>query len=158
MKKIIRHLGVTLLEVLLVLAVAALIIVMSVRYYQSANISQQANSVLSQLSAIAAAVNNISQATGSFSKISNSKIIPLMPVNGLRTPWGSTINVEPKEGGSPTGYTVSIPNVPNGVCQIIDSYISVDKVHYTPGSCTDGSATEAYTYSYDTNPSTNTGI
>jgi type II secretory pathway component PulJ len=49
MKKQARSiLGVTLLEIMLVLAVAAMIIIMSVRYYESANSSQQANATLQQ--------------------------------------------------------------------------------------------------------------
>ncbi len=43
-------LGVTLLEIMLVLAIAAMVVVMSIRYYQAARASQQANDVLELLS------------------------------------------------------------------------------------------------------------
>ena len=44
--------GATLLEVMLVLAVAAMVIVMSIRYYKNAQNSQNVNAILAQIQAI----------------------------------------------------------------------------------------------------------
>ena len=60
MKKFVKTAGVTLLEVMLVLAIAAMIIVMSVRYYQSTNAANQANTVVQQITSIVAAADSLS--------------------------------------------------------------------------------------------------
>src|SRR3990167_6074817 len=56
--------GVTLLEILLVLGIAAVIIVMSLRYYSGASSTSQANTYLQQLQAIAAAIESVSMTSG----------------------------------------------------------------------------------------------
>jgi type II secretory pathway pseudopilin PulG len=149
-------LGVTLLEVMLVLAIAAMIIVMSVRYYQSASSSQQANAVLEQIQGIVSAADSISQANGAYtaSVITNSALKPLLPGGGLTTPWGDPITVA---YGSATTYTIDIGNVPSGVCPLLVSKLSTNN-HFSKGGtpfavsdCTSGAAT-AITITYTTNP------
>ena len=61
-----KNQGVTLLEVLLVLAIAAMIIVMSIRYYQSASTSQQVNMTMEEIQAITAAADNLAIGSGSY--------------------------------------------------------------------------------------------
>lgn len=118
-------LGVTLLEVMLVLAIAAMIIVMSVRYYQSASSSQQANAVLEQIQGIVSAADSLAQAKGSYtaSVISNSQLQPLLPAGGLTTPWGEDITIG---GVQPTTYTIDIQNVPSGVCPLLYSKLATN--------------------------------
>lgn len=123
-------LGVTLLEIMLVLAVAAMIIVMSVRYYQSASTSQQANAYLSQVQAIAAAMNSMSQSTGSFSGISASSIKSILPPNGLVPPWGGA---EVQVSGSATGFTITA-TMPAGVCALVLRQLT-SSANYTGSSC-----------------------
>ncbi|HEX4046143.1 MAG TPA: hypothetical protein VHZ76_10820 [Gammaproteobacteria bacterium] len=120
MQKMKRLSGVTLLEVLLVLAIAAMIIVMSVRYYQSASTSQQANTVLAQIQSITAAMDSLAQAGASYSNIFDSTIAPLLPANGLRPPWGGTPITVSGKGGK---FTVTIPLMPAGVCSIVKTYL-----------------------------------
>jgi type II secretory pathway pseudopilin PulG len=147
-------LGVTLLEIMLVLAIAAMIIVMSVRYYQSANASQQANIVLSQIQSITAAADGLAQASGSYSVagVSSGTLLPVLPsVNGLTTPWGEKITIT---GASTTTYDVSIPNATAAVCVNLISKLMPDK-HYssldpsTPAGC---SGTKSISYTYISNP------
>lgn len=140
--------GVTLLEIMLVLAIAAMIIVMSVRYYQSATSSQQANSILQQIQAITAAADGLAQASGSYTSasVSNSSLSPLLPANGLVSPWGGAINVT---GATATSYNVNIAGVPAGVCPLLVSKLAANN-HYsdmspaTAAGCP--SATVSYTY------------
>lgn len=68
MKSLSRSAGVTLLEIMLVLAIAAMIIVMSVRYYQSASSSQQATAAFAQVQAITAAADTLAQMSGDYTK------------------------------------------------------------------------------------------
>lgn len=139
-------LGVTLLEIMLVLAIAAMIIVMSVRYYQSATSSQQSNAVLQQVQALTAAADGLSQSSGSYAGVTSAAVGPLLPANGLQTPWGTTITITP----STSSYTVNIPGVPTGVCPLLVSKLGAN-AHYsalspaTAGACS-GVGTVSYTY------------
>ena len=92
MKRFIKSmLGVTLLEIMLVLAIAAMIIVMSVRYYQSASANQQANSLLQQLQAITAIADGIGQSANSYSGVNTNSVKVMMPNQSMNTPWGTSM-------------------------------------------------------------------
>lgn len=150
-------LGVTLLEVMLVLAIAAMIIVMSVRYYQSASSSQQANSVLQQVQGIVAAADSLAQAQGSYAavNVSNTTLAPLLPGGAFTTPWGESIEVA---GASETSFTINLGGVPSGVCPLLYSKLATNN-HFSiggtppvdPTSCDAGAAT-ATTLTYTSNP------
>ncbi len=144
-------LGVTLLEIMLVLAIAAMIIVMSVRYYQSASSSQQANAVLEQIQAITAAADGLSQASGSYSAagVSTASLGPLLPANGFLTPWGQSITIGTV---GPSSYTVTVPKTPSGVCPLVISKLKSNN-HYAglTGSCSTTAATDI-NYTYTANP------
>jgi type II secretory pathway pseudopilin PulG len=140
-------LGVTLLEIMLVLAIAAMVIVMSIRYYQSATSSQQANSALAQIQSITAAADSIAQGAGGYttSTISASNISPLLPKNGLVTPWNGGVAFS---NITATKYTVTLSNTPAAVCPILKTKLAVNS-HYdvTATTCTGGIVAFAYTYS-----------
>lgn len=113
-----KLLGVTLLEIMLVLAIAALIIVMSVRYFQSASISQQAVAFTSQLQAIAAAENSLSQGVGAY--VNSSSLTNILPAGGLTAPWGGSVHVAASTGT----FTVTTENkVQAGVCTLVKSQL-----------------------------------
>ena len=73
MKLALQSKGVTLLEIMLVLAIAAIIIVMSVRYYQSTTNAQQAHAFIAQMQAIQAALDQTAEATHTYTR-SNASI------------------------------------------------------------------------------------
>lgn len=131
--------GVTLLEIMLVLAIAAMIIVMSIRYYQSASASQQANQVMDQIQAIAAAADSLSQATGSYSNIRTSTISPLLGTNGLALPWGGTMTYT----YSAPGYTIALGSVPTAVCSLLQARVQINRHFTASGGC--GSLSFVYT-------------
>lgn len=143
MKKLIKVMrGVTLLEVMLVLAIAAMIIVMSVRYYQSATSNQQANAVMGQVQAIVAAADQLAQATGSYQ--GNLGDLPsLLPQNGLQTPWGQAITVTAT--GTST-YTIQIDAVPVGVCPLVRSKLLANAHFSTGDNCTGSVGNLTFTY------------
>lgn len=93
MKKFSRMLGVTLLEVMLVLAVAAMIILMSVKFYKSAQDSNQVNAYMESVQAITAAADGIAQNSGSYSSINTSSISAIVGSNNMAAPWGTTLTV-----------------------------------------------------------------
>lgn len=130
-------LGVTLLEIMLVLAIAAMIIVMSVRYYQSASSAQQANAALEQIQAIVAAADSLAQGTGSYSaaEVSTSTIRPLVPVGSLTSPWGTQIAIGDV---SSSYFEITLEGVPSGVCPLLRSKLVANN-HFS-GSSTVGAA------------------
>lgn len=141
-------LGVTLLEIMLVLAIAAMIIVMSVRYYQSANASQQATQVLNTITAILASADALSQGTGTYSGVTSATITPLLSnVGGLKTPWGSTMTIT----GATNTFSVQIPNTPSAVCGLIAGRLQGDP-HYTTVSPCPATGTSSLGYTYQENP------
>lgn len=130
MKKLVKVMrGVTLLEVMLVLAIAAMIIVMSVRYYQTATSNQQANSVMGQIQAIVAAADQLAQASGSYQTggVNNANLTPLLPANGLQTPWGQAITVATT---SASVFRITVNTVPAGVCPLVRTKLLANN-HFT---------------------------
>lgn len=108
MKNISKMAGVTLLEVMLVLAVAAMIIVMSVRYYQSATNSAQVNDTMQLIQGITAAEDGLAQNTGSYSSGSTTAIKPLMPNGQMTTDWGGQVSI----AGAATSFTITFAPAP----------------------------------------------
>lgn len=149
--------GVTLLEIMLVLAIAAMVIVMSVRYYQSASSSQQANAVLQQIQGITAAADSLAQASGSYvtANLSKNTIAPLVPgglTSGFITPWGTDITITVQNASS---YQVDLGQAPSGVCPLVVSKLTTNN-HYTvtpatAAGCNEDSST-ALSYVYIANP------
>ncbi len=149
MKQIAKLLGVTLLEVMLVLAVAAMIIVMSIRYYQTANSNQQVNGLLQMAQGIAAAADGLAQKDGSFSNstVTSTNIQALLPNNSFGTPWGTTARFVV---GDSTSYSVTFPSTPQAVCIQASSRLSANPKFVNvmaPASCTSPNAD--FSYSYD---------
>src|SRR5579883_2586075 len=106
-----RMVGVTLLEIMLVLAIAAMIIVMSVRYYQSANQNSQANTFVEQVGAVSAGVENLVQGTGNYSTVSTAQLTSILPANTLTTaPWGGGLTFT----ATSTGYTLKAGTAASG--------------------------------------------
>lgn len=151
------NLGVTLLEVMLVLAIAAMIIVMSVRYYQSASSAQQANTVLQQMQGIVSAADSLAQAKGAYSAISNNSLTPLLPTGALVTPWGEPIDVTTT---SETTFDIKVGSgIPSGVCPLLFSKLATNN-HFSiggtppvdPSTCNATGATTSTTITYTSNP------
>lgn len=135
-------LGVTLLEIMLVLAVAAMIIVMSIRYYQSASTSAQANAALEMVQGVTAAADGIAQPAGSYSGATTSAVQAMMPNQSMGTPWGGTISLG---GQSATTYTVTFDTMPATVCNILRPKIIANvKFNNSVSAC--GGTSFSYTY------------
>ncbi len=142
-KSIQSMLGVTLLEIMLVLAIAAMIIVMSVRYYQSANQNSQANTFIQQVGAISAAVENLVQGSGDYAGVSQGQLESLLPPNTLTSvPWGGTMSFSAES----KGYTLTPDPAPSGtaakgLCSLIKTKLTTDNHYTVDGDCTSFSYT-----------------
>jgi Tfp pilus assembly protein PilE len=122
--KRIKLLGVTLLEVMLVLAVASVIILMSVRFYKSATDSSQVNSYMQSVQAITAAADGLAQNSGSYAAASNTAIIAIVGSKAMVAPWGATIAVAP---AGTTGITITpTPTGGTSVCKQVETKLQTN--------------------------------
>jgi type II secretory pathway pseudopilin PulG len=143
MKKFAKSvLGVTLLEIMLVLAIAAMIIVMSVRYYQSATANQQANAALEMIQGITASADSLAQAKGTYSSVNASNIQALMPNTSMLLPWGTAITIS----SGTTTYAVSLTSTPAAVCTLLSSRLGSSKKYTSVTSTCTSAGTFSYTY------------
>ncbi|MDR3490575.1 MAG: hypothetical protein P4M12_00865 [Gammaproteobacteria bacterium] len=142
-----RHLkstsGVTLLEVMLVLAIAAMIIVMSVKYYQSASSSQATNSALSAIQGVTAAADSIAQGDGTYTSATAANIQNIAGSNALNLPWGTSITITP----SATSYIVTLPGTQPAVCNSLAFKLKANAQHYTSVSAC-GATAQPFSYTY----------
>jgi len=101
-------LGVTLLEIMLVLAIASMVIVMSIRYYQSASNNQKINAALDTITGIVGAGESYlagAPANG-FTGATMATLTPFLGGSAPVSPWGGAITVT---GVNSTSYTISMP-------------------------------------------------
>ncbi len=113
-------LGVTLLEIMLVLAIAAMVIVMSIRYYQSASNNQKIAAGLNAVTSIIAAGESVLGAKGSLTTIATDAL-PYLPNNEVpNSPWGGPMKIE---DALATSYSISM-TIPSLVCP---SFLSLVK-------------------------------
>jgi Tfp pilus assembly protein FimT len=138
-------LGATLLEIMLVLAVAAMIIVMSVRYYQTSSSSNQANAYLAQIQAMNAAAVTLAGETGDLSVVDTAGIKSLMPSQSMKTPWGGDITID--SGATATSFSVTASDTPIGTCTALVARLKVD-THYT--NLPDCTSVGDFTFTYTT--------
>lgn len=139
MKRSIKSiLGVTLLEIMLVLAIAAMVIVMSIRYYQSASQNQKVAASVDTVTGIMAAGENVLGGVGSLASFSSSMAAPYLPGGALPvSPWGGTISVS---GTGTSTYIISI-TAPANACTMMGTLLTTQNTKITgvtnsSGSCT----------------------
>jgi len=156
-----KMLGVTLLEISLVLAIAALIIVLSIRYYQQSNDAESANAALTQITSIASAADSVSNVAGSYvTGLGATAAAAGTTLNSLlswpggsasatigNSPWGSAITV----AAVPTQntYQISFAATPTSICNLLKVRITTNAHFTTAATC---AANAAFTYTYTSNP------
>lgn len=134
--------GVTLLEILLVLAISVSITLMSVRYYSSATYSMQTNQTLTQIQAITAAIDNYAAGL-SYAGISPGQVRAVLPSFSTKTAWGESIAIEHFTNYS---YDVTLPNLPSSVCPLLVSKLTTNNHYKIRSDCGDTSKDLTYTY------------
>jgi len=142
--------GATLLEGMLYLSIAALIIIMSIKYYRTATASKQSNDAMSIVQAIVSMADSMAMSTGSYSTggLTTAAVDTMLPNNGT-VPWGSgTVTLT----ASSNSYTVTLPGMPADVCTLFNAKLKGDTVHYSTSTACPSSGTVAFAYTY-----TNTG-
>lgn len=143
MRRSLRSLaGATLLEVMLVLSIVALIILMSVRYYQSTTTASQTEQVMGIISALTAAADNLSLGTaGGYSNVTTANMSSVVGSANMNSPWGGAITFGT---GNTTSYSVTIPKPTAAVCTAVVIKLKVNS-KFTNVACT-GGGNLTYTY------------
>ena len=143
-----RNLGVTLLEVMLVLVVISTVIVMSMRYYSNASASSQAESILGTLQAIGSAAD--AYAVGSTNGYAGFSATNL-PTN-LSGQWGT---IALSGTVSATGFSVNFPTVNNSTCLALKNLMATGVSRFTiNGSCPSAGTPGALLFDYKSSTST----
>lgn len=116
--------GIGLLELMLSLAIIAILLIMATRYFNSARSSQKVNETVNLVQVITSAATNIVGAGGQPSTISASSLVTYVPPiyqNGttINSPFGGGVTVTAATNtSSKTGYALSITmtGVPSDSC------------------------------------------
>lgn len=134
MKKSFRTmLGVTLLEIMLVLAIAAMVVVMSIRYYQQAASNQRVNAMVDIITGFVAAGESYLNAAGSYTQVNASKLAPYLPNGSMpASPWGGAITIPTKTA---TTFTISIPSIPGTDCTKMNNLLIQQSQNVAIGTC-----------------------
>jgi len=134
------NLGVTLLEIMLVLAIASMVIVMSIRYYQSASSNQQATNAIQGIQGIIAAMDNLGM-NGGYTNVTTADLTSVVGANNMRTPTNALYTVT---GNTATTYVLTAPL--NGtICPNVMAKLRNNAKITVP----DCSATGTLTFTYD---------
>ena len=110
----IQQLGVTLLELMLSLAIIAVLLILATRYYEGARLSQQVNQAGNDIQAIVAAMANKTAGNPNYSATTNC-MKDLMATGYLPSVWGSTASTANPWGGS---YTCAVNSGSAGQGQV----------------------------------------
>jgi len=126
----IKNKGIGLLELMLSLAIIAILLIMAIRYYQSANLSQQMSSATDMFNAVRSAMKNFyndnagnsgGQSQASINSLIASGYLP--PSFGVN-PWGGSVGLSSDAASCTLGslitpgptYGVCMNNVPTAAC------------------------------------------
>jgi prepilin-type N-terminal cleavage/methylation domain-containing protein len=118
--------GVTLLEIMLVLAIAAVVIMTSVKFYKGANASQQSAAFLEQVQTIITVADTLAQGASAYAAVTQKAVsASLGGSQYMGTQWGSFSFNAPANGA--TSYTITYPvNVPTAIWTAVNAQLSAN--------------------------------
>lgn len=138
--------GIGLLELMLALAIIAVLLIMATRYYQSTSQSQKVNQAASDVQAIIAGFANFraGDPTGTFTIDDLSGFLPASWTTSPATiatanPWGKAYTAAP--GANSTTVEISVDGMPTTACDALKALTKVNTVGATGGSCSGGKFT-----------------
>lgn len=138
-------LGVTLLEIMLVLAIAGIIIAMSVRYYQQAATNQKVTAGVSAVTAVVAAAEQWKLKGAKLTTLSSTANPPSLENyfpegTAPLSPWTNVALSYSGAGGADRTYQVVIQTTDQGGCKILAEQIA-SQPGYTATCGTDNNVT-----------------
>lgn len=120
--------GIGLLELMLSLAIIAILLIMATRYYQSASDQNKRNQAVDMFAAVNGAVeaykidNSLSTPPTITSLASDGYLPPSYSASSTANPWGGEIKITitPASGS----FTVEMDDVPAGSCQAVGTRVN----------------------------------
>jgi type II secretory pathway pseudopilin PulG len=143
MNRIVKMAGITLLEVMLVLGVAALIIVLSIIYYNSAIANNEANSALEMGQAVISSADTFAAGPGGLAAATQANIQATLPNNSLNLPWNKQMTITNITSSS---ITINYASVPVAVCSALQARLSASNSKVLCGTCPAGIGTLSCVY------------
>lgn len=117
-----RQRGIGLLELMLSLAIIAILLVMATRYFTSARQGQQVAAAVSMVNAITAAASNYTSTQGAGAAPGSIGLIKSYLPQGAETdPWGGKITID---GASATAFIINMGSVPSDACTLIGNALA----------------------------------
>lgn len=143
-----KHQGISLLELMLSLAIIAILLVMATRYYQITRQSQQVEEGLELMTSIYTAGSSYLESNPSFSGVTlqtfiNNGSVPASFKNSATiNPWGGALTVT----GSAQNLVVGMTNIPDKACNNLDAKVK-QKFGVSTSSCNNN--TYSYTLTFE---------
>ena len=133
-----KNKGISLLELILSLAVIAIILVMATRFYSLVHSEQQLNDATGMIQSIRSAGERWLLSHDDYTYINIDNLIErnLLPKNFGTNPWGGTVTVEPDT--TMTKMKITIDKIPVPACLNLENRFSSITGPPLPGSCTKG--------------------
>lgn len=137
-----KNLGISILELLLALAIIAILLVMAVRYFELTRVAQQINDALHIISNIDTASESWLATHDDFTNVTLQSFIDdsLVPANFAQqhvNPWNGDIEINANEKNN-LALDISFTNVPKNICQDLKNNVMQ---HY-PNSTADCDAND----------------
>lgn len=140
MKKRVKQNGIGLLELMLSLAIIAVLIISATRYYLTARSADLVEDGIELLTAFYSAGQSWLQSHDDFSGVSVGSFIAdnSVPSDSSTNPWGGLVTAT--QGGTPTTLHVEFQNIPAGDCENLRYKIS-QKITNATAQCGGGDPT-----------------
>lgn len=132
--------GIGLLELMLALAIIAVLLIMATRYYSTAHQNQQMSSAVDMYTAVAGATKNYFNDKQAYpttiNQLTTGGYLPSSYANGTSVnPWNGDITISTSAGV----VTVTMTNIPTGVCTPLSERLKLITYGATPPACSGSS-------------------
>lgn len=118
--------GIGLLELMLSLAIIAILLVMATRYFLVTSRSEQVNRTVTQIGAIQGAVGTWKGGKNSYAGLTEAELynIGMIPVaeynNGkIISPWSTPVTVGPSSSDAATSFVITYGGIPGWACNAL---------------------------------------
>lgn len=124
-----KNKAITLLELMLSLAIIAIILVMATRYYDIVHSSEQTGDASAMIQAIRAGSQRWLLSNENFTGISVPAMqnLNLLPTTFGTNPWGGTIKVDPAPNDT-SKIQINLTNIPAAACENLSARFSTTAI------------------------------
>ncbi len=141
-----KQIGIGLLELMLSLAIIAILLVMATRYYQVASFSEKVNQDINLIGNIEAAANRWKAIYGDYKKITSIQDLIDQGMQDISAynAWAGTVDVVSNTEGS--GIEITLNNIPYKACNnLLDKFLTQNLIP----TCSGFSGTVTFTMKYN---------